>query len=187
MTSLAMALALISLVLVGPTFAIEVRPSEEMVAQTVEDGKKDAEKNRATTMNRFGVTSGTCSGFGFIQTKLFYIRSTSKVNARKMRPTSKKEIDSLLSAPAMEITYVLCTSSANQTDHHMVLQQGEQVIQPVKVVIPHSEVTASKSYVYTLMGVFTYGSFHPKAETTIIVIPEMGEKVEHRVKLSEYR
>lgn len=167
-------------------FAIEVNPSAEQIAKAIEEGKKDADRGAAFTTNLVGNPLSICSGWGFLQTKLWNIRATSTQDAQNLRPTARKEIDSLLSDKAMVITYTLCTDTLRANDHHMVLKQGGNVIQPTRVTLSPPEILNLSSYIYTVQAYFAYGTFDAMAETTLIVIPASKDKREHTMKLSEF-
>lgn len=165
--------------------AVEVSPSQETVSTAVREGERAAE-TRGDTSNRFGKYGSMCGGWGFLQTKLWNIREASKANAKKMKPTPTEQVEMYLSYQTMLVTYALCTSSVRQTDHHMVLRQGERVIQPQKVSISRPEHISGGSYLYTVQAHFDYAAFDPQSETMLIVIPDIGDKREYLLKLSEY-
>ena len=163
-------------------FAVEVNPSEESLTQAIEEGKKSA----SFIAYRFGNPEQMCSGWGIIQTKLWNVRTASMMNEKKLKPTTSKEIDSILSYKTLLITYTLCTGDQRASDHHMVLKQGEKVIQPVELSVSQPEVLSSSTFLFYVKAYFQYGTFDPAAETTIIVIPDRGEKREYPLKLSDF-
>jgi hypothetical protein len=167
-------------------FAIEVNPSADQIAEAIEEGKKDADKQAAFTTNLVGNPGSFCSGWGFLQTKLWNIRAMSTQDAQKLRPTARKEIDSILSYKTMVISYTLCTDNLRANDDHMVLKQEGNVIQPARVSVSPPEILNLSSYIYAVQAHFVYGTFDPLAETTLIVIPAHGDKREHTIKLSEF-
>ena len=167
--------------------AIEVNPTEEDISRSIEEGKKDSSRKGATT-NTVGEASRLCNGYGFLQTKLWSIREASKANQKKMRPTRRKEIEDVLALPTMLITFVYCSDDSRKSDDHMVIKQGEQIIQPVLVSNSTPEYLSGSSvvYVHTVQAHFKYTAFDPKAESILIVIPDDGKRIEYAIKLSEY-
>lgn len=171
-----------------PSIAVEVNPSAEMIDGAIKDGDTNRESQGIEgTTNRFGKYDSICGGWGFLQTKLWNVRETSKGNARKMKATQAIDIEQYLSAKTMLVTYAFCSISFKPTDHHVVLKQGNRVVQPVKVSVSRPEYVSSNTYMHTVQAHFSYDSFDPIAETILIVIPSVEEKREYGLNLAEYR
>jgi hypothetical protein len=166
--------------------AVELNPTEEVIARTIEAGKADASTQApAHTTNTIGKAALMCNGFGFLQTKLWNIRESSEANEKKMRPIKREEIDKALKRPTMLITFVYCSSTAQRSDDHMVLKQGDKIIQPKHVSNSPAELMGH-SYAHTIQAHFAYADFDPTAESIIILIPDQGKRMEFPVNLSDY-
>ena len=176
------------MVLLGsPVWAVDISPSEEAIAEAIEHGKQDASSSKAATSNTIGNQELLCQGFGFLQTKLWNIREASKANEKKLRPTKREELNEYLASPSMLITFVYCASSHRKSDDHIVIRQGEKIIQPARVSTSIPELLTRTSYAHTVQANFAYSDFDPVASATVIVIPEKAERREYRINLIEYR
>lgn len=165
--------------------AVEVNPDPQAVANAIQDGKAHASQPANETTNTIGTP--LCEGYGFLQTKLWNIREESKHNEKKMRPLKQERIESILNYPTMLITFMYCSSDHRKTDDHLVMKQGDTVIQPEKVSVDLPEHLSNSQYIHTIQAHFAYGAFNPKAETTVIAIPENGKRIEYAINLEQYR
>lgn len=169
-------------------FAIELNPSREQITTAIEDGKKAVSQRTIAPLNSFG-NVGAC-GWGFLQTKLWNIWAGSQFAERKFKQLSKSEIQKSLSLDNMLITYTMCANGPKKEDGHIVLKQGQKIIQPSSVMssFPEQSINWPKSpaYMITVQAHFRYGDFDPLAPTTVIIVPPFGERIEYPIDLSNF-
>ncbi len=186
-------LFLIILFISANALAIEFNPTKEQINKAIQDGKdanaKEGRDDQEGPDNYFdfGVTEAASTygflskktdpscGRGAINTKLRSIKDRSKEAARKMQPTP--DMNDLLQNETLQIIYVYCQLSPKSYDDktHLVLKQGDKIIQP-------TDVASSAGLV--LSAWFSYGSFDPRVSTNIIIIPNTGKRVEYIVDFS---
>lgn len=176
---------------VTPTMAIEINPSPELIDRAIKDGEDARDINGIESVaNVFGKRDHICGGYGFLQTKLWSIRETSKENAKKMRPINMRDVEQSLLSKTMVVTYSFCSVATKPLDHHMVFKQRDKVIQPIEVHVVRPSYLSFLRYPtfsHTVQATFRYDSFDPMAETTVIVIPSFEEKREYKLDLAEFR
>ena len=166
--------------------AVELAPTEGQIDQAVQGGQAAVGKP-LQVRNLFG-TMGDC-GWGFLQTKLWNIWAGSYEAARKLKPYTAAQIQGDIQNATLLITYSLCSEQSDEREAHVVLKQGEKVIQPTKVSTGHPETTSkwpnSPAYNVSVTAHFGYGSFDPSAMTTIIVVPRIGDRLQYDVNLAD--
>ncbi|HEX9757158.1 MAG TPA: hypothetical protein VGB26_05070 [Nitrospiria bacterium] len=90
----------------------------------------------------------------------------------------------------MVISYLVCHDSPDKQDIHMVIKQGEKVIQPEKVNVDFPNTTSrwpnSPAYSSWVNASFAYDSIKTKEKATVIVVPQIGENTEWDLDLSEF-
>ncbi|GEM_PF-1785005 len=166
-------------------FAVEVNPTKEQVAKTIQKGEKRID-HPLQIPNMFG-TAGSC-GWGFLQSKLWNLWAGSQLSAKKSKTLSEREIERILASPTMIVSYHFCTDHPREKKVRVLLKQGERVIKPEKIQIdPPMIISAwpkTPRYDINTLAYFSYGSFDPKATTDIIVIDESGKQFQYQVSLA---
>jgi hypothetical protein len=169
-------------------YAVELNPSPEQITKAIEEGKKASSQRSHAPLNTFG-NMGAC-GWGFLQTKLWSIWAASQLAERKFKQLSESEIHKNLSLDNMLITYTMCADSPKQKEGHIVLRQGQKIIQPSSIVsrLPEQSMhwPQSPAYIITVQAHFLYRDFDPLVPTTVIVVPPFGERIEYPIELSNF-
>lgn len=170
----------------SPALAIEVNPTKEQIEEAIQAGKDAAENPDAQTKFEKHIGNYEPCGIVIINTKLsgeLGIYKKSKDAARLFKPIPNH--DHILQEQAMTIGFGLCNPyKYDLEDIHIVIKQGSRVIQPVLKLgdgIVREGTLPAKGW--GVFAVFPYGSFDPKAVTTIIIIPPTGKRIEHTVDL----
>jgi hypothetical protein len=169
-------------------YAVELNPSPQQITKVIEDGKKAANQRPVPRLNFFG-NMGACD-YGFLQTKLWSIWVGSQFAERRFKQLSESEIQRILSLDNMLITYSMCADSPKQKEGHIVLRQGQKIIQPssIKSSFPEQSMHWPKSpaYAIAVQAHFPYRDFDLLAPATIIVVPPFGERIEYPIDLSNF-
>jgi len=171
---------------------IKVNLTEEEVQEAINWGAEN--KDSFEVLIRpyvFGVLEAYEES-GYIGTKFYYLAFLGYLSARKYKSPERAEVQTVLSAKVLPISISTYGDKIDfAKDYHMVLKQGEKVIQPVKVKAPElAEMTArfpeSPLFRATMSADFPYSEVDPKGKATIILIKDWGES-EFEVDFSRYK
>jgi len=182
-------LILFALLLIpGLAFSIELNPSKEQIKKAVQEGKA-AVRDGYKTQNRFGLP-GSC-GWGTLGTKISDILFDSYSKGKKFKEITQADINKHLKSSKLIVSYAMCHDRQEKQDIHIVLKQGEKVLQPFHISVAHPKLTSSwpnsPAYRSFVAAFFPYESFDPTAKISVIVVPPIGEKTEYALDLSDFK
>ncbi len=172
------------LVLASPAAAIEVDPTPAQIQAAIDRGQQAAAVHQAP--DRFYTRFGDYDGLhpsGFLITKLGGLSLMATHMALRGLEPSAAEIDQIMEAPTMLIsTTIVGDRPAFAANSYVALEQGGRVIKPLTVRADgHARRSqtwpASPQFQATVVAMFRYIDFDPKARTTITVFPASGGAV----------
>lgn len=203
---------MVSLVVLMTNFVYAVKDdlTEKEVNEALDWGAENvySYENFASAY-RFGKWKGY-KEHGFIDTKFYSIAYSGYEAGRLYKRPGKDEIDKILSNKNFEISIVTYGDSKDfAQDYHIVLIQGEKVVQPVSVVALYlpgmrrkiSGLTTLVSRIFSFVtqlifpsyrygadvcAEFPYSKIEPNQKTTIILIKDEGES-RFEVDFSRYK
>lgn len=174
------------------TGGIKVNLTEEEVQEAINWG---AENKDSPVVFRRPYNFGSPNAFeesGRISTKFYSLADCGYGTARKYKSPEKWMIDIILGYRTLTI-YIFTYGDRLDfaKNYHMVIKQGEKIIQPVSVKAPElAKMTArwphSPSYKAIVSGLFAYSEINPKGKAVIILIKGRGES-KFEVDFSRYK
>lgn len=172
--------------------AVIVNLTEEEVQEAIDWGTKNKDSYEKTTSPyKFGETEAYKEN-GYIGTKFFMLAFLAYQSARRYESLDRAHIEEVLNFKTLAINIVTYGYEIDfAKNYHMILKQGEKVIQPVSVEAPELVDMAprwieSAPYSAQVTGFFPYAKIDPKAKTTIILIKARGES-RFEVDFSRYK
>ena len=129
---------------------------------------------------------------GHISTKFSLLAFLGCHSARRYKRPERADIEAVLGEKTLGVGIFTYGDKIDfAKDYHMVLKQGEKVIQPVSVKAPGlAEMTAhwpeSPSYRATVRAEFSYSEIDLKAKAIVILVKDRGES-SFEVDFSRYK
>lgn len=165
----------------SPAAAIEVDPTPAHIQAALDRGRQAAALHQAPDRfyARFGDHDGLHPG-GFLITKLGGLSLMATHMALRGLEPSAADIDQVVEAPTMLVSATIVGDQPGFADNsYVALEQGGNVIKPLTVRADgharRSQVwPASPRFQATVVAMFRYLDFDPKARTTITVFPASG-------------
>ena len=130
--------------------------------------------------------------FGLISTRFYLLADHGYRTVREGKSPERSEIYRILTERTFRIYIFTYGDTLDFADsYHVVLKQGEKIIQPVNVmagwwVDKTPRFPKSPSYKATVLGMFPYSEIDPKGKATIILIKDPGES-RFEVDFSHYK
>lgn len=181
----------VTLEMVVPSAAIELRPTNADIQQAIARGKTAAREQRRPDV--FHVTFGSADAVhpgGFLLTKLGSLSVMAAHMALRGTEPSQSDIDQLINAPTMLVSTVIFGDTPSfAVDSYMVLEQGGNIIKPATVRV---DGLADRSAVWPgsprfkakVVASFPYADFDPTGNTAIIVFPAGGGEIRFAVNFA---
>jgi len=160
---------------------IKVDLTEEEVQEATNWGRKNKDlPGMLLSFHQFG-SSGPYEERGTITTKFSILAIFGSECAKSKTEVDRALIETILNYKLLGVTiHTLGDKIDFAKGYHIVLKQGEKVIQPVSVAdISQANTTLyfpqSPSYVAEIGALFPQSAVDPKAKTTVILIKDRGE------------
>jgi hypothetical protein len=174
------------------TDGIKSQLSQEEVNEAIDLGAKFKDSPEDyRDFYRFG-GSEAYDQHGYIVTNFYSLVAVSWQAARKYTTINKTDIDEILRNSAIVVNlFTYWDRPGLGKDPHVVLKQGDKIIQPFKVEVAHEENIPDPDYTVPIWEIcvsacFAYSDIDPKAKTTIIFVL-LTDEVTFEVDFSRYK
>lgn len=175
------------------TDGIKSQLSQEEVNEAIDLGAKIKDSYEDFLHSyRFG-GSADYDEHGVIITKFSALVTQSWQAARKYQTIKNTDIDEILRTPTFNvILFTYLGRPGLGKDSHIVLKQGDKIIQPRKIEVAHEQQKPDTDYTVPIWEIcvaayFAYSDIDPKAKTTIIFVLPTYDEVTFEVDFSRYK
>jgi len=164
-------------------WGIKNKDSPEVFLSSYEFGSQEAYEERGFIVTKFR----TLASLGYTS-----VKTKHKVDTAHIQPEVKKAIQTVLNTKVLVLDIITYGDEPDfAKDYHIVLKQGEKIIQPVGLTAPQRADTTTRfpqspSYKAWVEAQFPYSKLDPKGKTTVILIKDQGDS-RFEVDFSHYK
>lgn len=174
------------------TGGIKVNLTEKEVQEAIDWGRKNKDSWEVVGRTYAFGNPKLYNEFGLISTKFYCLAYHGYRSVRRYESPNEFEIYRILAERTLGIYIFTYGDTLDFSEnYHMVLKQGEKIIQPVNVIAgwwvdKTLRFPKSPSYKATVLGMFPYSDIDPRGKATIILIKYGGEN-RFEVDFSRYK